>query len=505
MANSEGPRPARSLGVDLGGHFAGGEVDAPFQELLGRCDVEGALRLIARTSATQAGTTDGGRRIPGFQLAMVVRWLLEAESNAEGRDLELRPAGLASCCAAAAAAVSSPATTFGVPAPEGAEAFEHRIAYQQLPDSESLYVSRSRLLYREIAPRLQGSVGFAFEKAYEDRYGIGLDATWAIGRAIYHRSLSNPGAVFAPGDLTGEPGLEDVAETDVESFLGIMACGYDEFRQMLDVPLGQSSHFEPYNLNPMRRHPIIRLPDGPYILPVPAFLLRRLSHGLYYDLVDLDRQGFVQLIGQTFDAYLGRLLEAQPGKLLPLEPGRSWVLRHDDDAIIIRSLTRPFGALSRATGDYDHIHSDVARRGGVVDCVKELQALVDGPPVDGHGEAVHELLRARRVVGLVVALEDFYLANGPLIRRVVDEELAAQGGPAAGASIQMAHVAGLEAICSLALQTGRSLTGLMTEKASNPGVARLELSAYADYLAASLLPGPDIDLTPAILSEIDVP
>ncbi|MDP6342511.1 MAG: glycosyltransferase family 4 protein, partial [Alphaproteobacteria bacterium] len=90
--------------------------------------------------------------------------------------------------------------------------------------------------------------------------------------------------------------------------------------------------------------------------------------------------------------------------------------------------------------------------------------------------------------GLLVALEDFYMANGPFIRRVVDDELTARGAAAVD-SIQMTHVAGLEAMCSVALQTGGTVPGLITEKTGDPGLARLELKAYADYLAASLLPG----------------
>ena len=127
----------------------------------------------------------------------------------------------------------------------------------------------------------------------------------------------------------------------------MLSCDYETYRSMLGVPDGRHPHFEPYNLNPFRKFPVLRMPNGAYLVPLPSFLLRRVTHGLYYDLIELARAGYVGMVGRAFNAYVGRVLDGHQATGLDSSEGRPWVVSDGSNALIIRSITRPFGALSR--------------------------------------------------------------------------------------------------------------------------------------------------------------
>ncbi len=467
----------------LGQYVSGVDVAPLLRDLLCQCEVEQALRLIAGVAAQP----DRGDAFQDYQLAVVARFLLE--SDGKGGTDKLDQDGLALCCELATSVVASPGAAFGVPVPDSAWSLAHRVAYQQFPDQDAEgYVLRSLVLYRQIAPGLQQAAGFPFERAYSQRYGLALDEAWRIGYALYRWSRAIPGGSIDAQSLTRLSDLKGIGIGRVEGFLKTVTCDFAAYRSLLDGPSGQRPHFEPYNLNPFRKYPVLRMPDNRYLVPIPGFLLRRITHGLYYDLVELDRRGFLALIGRAFEAYVGRLLAGQSGKASGGGQGQ-WALQDGDAVLLVQCITRPFGALGRATGDRAHLRQDLARQGGVVDCVKRLQELAASS------------YAGRRVVGLVVALEDFYLANGPFIRGMVNEELAQQGRPAMDDSIQLAHVGGLEALCSLSRNAGVGLCALLAEKAGRPGLAGLELDAFARYMAARLMPGQSVALVPSILKE----
>ena len=167
------------------------------------------------------------------------------------------------------------------------------------------------------------------------------------------------------------------------------------------------------------------------------------------------------MVGQAFNAYVGRVLGGHQATGLDSSEGRPWVVSDATNALIIRSITRPFGALSRATGDREHLTGDLARNGGVVDCVQRLQELMNDPAEAGQYASAIE---GRRAIGLLVALEDFYLANGRLIRGIIDEELRRRGRPPMPAHIQLTHIAGLEGICAVSQTADSGLVAVMADK-----------------------------------------
>ena len=459
--------------------------------------VNDALLTISRVAARQlaCGPDRHETVLAGYRLAMVVRALLDEDAGPAVGTRRLGEADLGMLCDLAAAAVTSQDSAFGVEAPPNAWSWAHRKAYQELPDQDQTHVPRSLVLYRDLAPELQGETGFQFEAAFARTHGLTLDEAWTAGYGLYRRCLETEGAPFSAEDLTADPRFGSIDDEKVASLLGMLSCDYTTYRSMLGVPDGRHPHFEPYNLNPFRKFPILRMPSGAYLVPLPSFLLRRVTHGLYYDLIELDRAGYVGVVGRAFNAYVGRVLDGHQATWLGSSEGQPWVVSDASNALIIRSITRPFGALSRATGDREHLTGDLARNGGVVDCVQGLQDMMNDPAEAGHYATAIE---GRRAIGLLVALEDFYLANGRLIRGIIDEELRRRGRPAMGAHIQLAHITGLEAICAVSQTADLGLAVAMADKCGDDDLRWLEVEAYARYLSLRMQVEPR-ELTPRIL------
>jgi hypothetical protein len=154
--------------------------------------------------------------------------------------------------------------------------------------------------------------------------------------------------------------------------------------------------------------------------------------------------------------------------------------------------------MSRSTGDRVHLHTDLARKGGVVDSVKRVQEVQDSA---AGSSAPHATDQGKQTVGVIVALEDFYLANGPFIRSVVNEELKNQGRNIMGPDIQLTHVAGLEAACALAAASNRSLAEMMSLKVNQSSYQGLELDAYIRHLAL-IADGDGKSLVPELLKSV---
>ncbi|MCH7652471.1 MAG: hypothetical protein IIB14_02215 [Chloroflexi bacterium] len=465
---------------------SGTDALAAMQSMLAGVDVEGALGLIGRVAA------DSESSHAGYQLALVVRQLLDSSDHKGRAPRELTREGLDYCCGLATSVVASAASSWGVPVPSDAASLMHRVVYQQYPDlEEDGYVPRSLIIYRRIAPALRHEVGFDFEEAFADGYGLSLDEYLRIGMRAYRWCIDGPGKPFSPSDVTPN----GYTQGAVERALALLSCDYDAFRSMLDVPDGRNSHFEPYNLNPFRKVPVLKLPGNEYLAPVPSFLLRRITHGLYYDLIDLDRPGYIGLMGRSFKEYVGELLKGQSG-LVGGSDGLPWVLHNSDTAVVIETITRPFGALGRSTGDPKHLEQDLSRRGGVVDTAGRLRGFLDSP-----GE-LKAAIEGRRIVCVVTALEDFYLANGPMIKGIVEERLENRGTRPDMHSLQLTHVGGLEALQALSIQSGKPIADLMALKVDNVEYNDLELDQFARHMALAYPDGRNTGLTPPLFGGV---
>jgi hypothetical protein len=64
-----------------------------------------------------------------------------------------------------------------------------------------------------------------------------------------------------------------------------------------------------YSFHPLRLHPLVRLPDGRAICPIPGLLARRFTDGLYFDFAS-NPDNLSKHLGPAFQSYVGDVLTA---------------------------------------------------------------------------------------------------------------------------------------------------------------------------------------------------
>ena len=84
---------------------------------------------------------------------------------------------------------------------------------------------------------------------------------------------------------------------------------FQRFRSTSAVETG----YEPYNLNPLLKWPLIKIREGSFITPSPRDVLERASSGIYYDLMPADQGRFGAVLGDAFQEYVGVILAGLPG------------------------------------------------------------------------------------------------------------------------------------------------------------------------------------------------
>ena len=90
-------------GIFLSEYSSGSDVSSTLAHLLRGCDVESALRLVARVAAEQISSKQS--RISNHELALVLRFLLESESGRQEGDRTLTRDELELCCEMASAII----------------------------------------------------------------------------------------------------------------------------------------------------------------------------------------------------------------------------------------------------------------------------------------------------------------------------------------------------------------------------------------------------------------
>ena len=79
-----------------------------------------------------------------------------------------------------------------------------------------------------------------------------------------------------------------------------------------------------YSFNPLRAFPLVHAGNPRSLMcPAPPILLQRLTDGLYFDLIRVDRR-FGSAIGKAFEHYVGKVVERIGGDVFELREEACW-------------------------------------------------------------------------------------------------------------------------------------------------------------------------------------
>lgn len=520
-----GPRLAGrpQLLPHLGIYYTGGDMLPVLRSCLKTYPVEDFLCLVSRVSSLRTS-----RRVEveqefaklgvrpeqvlrDYQFSLMVRVLLEDEQERRSRNTQITLTDLIRCSELVTNVLCSADTTLSTRVPGQGWSLIHRIAYQQFPDQEAdQYLPRALVIFRQIAASLEGPFSFQLDNAYQGKYGLTLADLWFMGFGLYSWVIGNPGKPFRQEVLTGSEEFKGLTAEKVRRFFGLVSCNYDQYRKNLDVPSTGKEGFEPYNLNPLLRWPILLMSSGEYILPLPRYLLQRASSGIYYDFVGEDQSRFGNILGRAFELYVGKILEGLPGvpQLLPereyqldgqVSTTCEWIILDDDTAVLVECKTRALNALAKITGDGASIRKDLARPHGVVDGIKKLQAVKSA--IERRAVGLEPFHNVGRIFGLLVTLDDFYLPNSPFIRGIINEELSSQGQPPIPWEFQLLHVGGLEWLSSLLAKSNVSIGYIMDKKVNHTTFRDWDFKNFVPEIATELALGASVGSWHKVLEE----
>jgi len=386
--------------------------------------------------------------------------------------------------------------------------FLQRMAYQQFWDQED-YSSwwRGLLLARELAPAL-ATRGFSLADAIRSVLGLPLDDFLFLGFAFFAETVAQPGRVFGVQQFAGSRDF-DIPSEAAETFLNVVSRDFTEYRAAAVDPSVTVTDYEPYNLNPLVRWPLIRLPDGNFVLPIPRLLLQRLTSGLYYDLISAltgpEAGAFGNLWGNVFQTYVGRLMQGLAGFPLVLPETKyqrnghevtscDWLVRDRDLAIAIECKTRGLSAKSRITGSSDAIRQDLSRpdamgkgstlAGGVAKLFQTRQDIL------GRCPGLELLHGVSDVICVLVTLDQIYLANnGAHFQGILTEEALKFGEAGPPCPYQVTDIAGFEHLCRIVHATDGSAALLLKEKLSTDHSRRKDFQLhFPNLLSGESLP-----------------
>ena len=301
--------------------------------------------------------------------------------------------------------------------PDNVLAELHRIGHRQFP-LQSHDDERALLRYLKVFGTTD------VQSILRDTTGLGIREFYFLGMAIGGHLMQR----------------FDVNADQDYSYFGIDRRRSTAFFRMLSRPVARMREdieevqvYDPdweYAWNPLEAHPMVALdPMHPNRLycPIPALLLKRVSRGLYYDMVKA--KGFTTPFGDAFQRYVGEILSTvfvgsafsvhaeSPyyiGK--DLHHGADWILSGPDANLFIECKTKRMrqDAKFSLTGP-----SLVEEIGKIADAVVQLYKNIQDAE-DGHANWKPNGLPNYPVV---VTLEDWYLF-GPLPQGYLKETLA---------------------------------------------------------------------------------
>lgn len=187
-----------------------------------------------------------------------------------------------------------------------------------------------------------------------------------------------------------------------------------------------------YSQNPLRIYPLVHTGVGgqhSLIAPIPTFLFRRISSGVYYELIN--HPGFSQAFGNSFQRYVGEVLEAAlPAERFSVLPeaeyhvGKDrkdtidWITSDANAHLFVECKTKRMQLRSRiALLDREILDADLVKIAEFIfQAYKAVQAAKDG-------RYPHWKPDDRPIYPIIVLLEEAYLFD-PRLEQELDRQIA---------------------------------------------------------------------------------
>ena len=389
-----------------------------------------------------------------------------------------------------------------------------RIANQQFADFEGLraFLPRAILLYRECAKVAEAQQGITLSQVLRDKTGLDIEEGMFLAFGLHTLLYEGKrGHLLERDIMTQSAEFPGITKERVARLFDWLSTDYAGFRKAGELPeVGAAEGYEPYNLNPLVMYPIMRTPRGQYVIPIVDHLFRRVTTGLFYDLInpidpkETGKAGYI--IGKAIESYVARLIEDLPshGRLIPevkYAPGKTtceWILDEPDGIVLVECKRVSLRQRAKTTGQREDVKRDISREDAVADGIAKLMETAQAIR-SGHVEGVSA---EKRVIPVLITLDQFFLANSRYIRNIIEEVLDEKKNKLGEFQYQICPIPEFEELCRLLSATGQHLSAALAAKIDGvhniPGdfpTAQWDFSAWVTHVwpegAAGQIPSHD--------------
>ncbi len=334
-------------------------------------------------------------------------------------------------------------------------------------------ISRTLLIHTQYASDARRR-DFDVLQEFHKAMGLSLEDYTFLGVSMFALAIASRDGLLHLDHLA-KVDLPQYEQSKVSLFLELVSTDFDAFRGESREKCDPQPGLEIYDYNPLVARPIVMLPSGQYVLPVPRMLVERVTSGVYYDLAEKYGNEFLTYLGHAYQRYIGRLFEGIAGiQVMPeteYGPKRKkrlssdWIVSQEKRAAVIECKTKRL-RLGGRLPHMSHILKEDIRQ-GVTGAVAQLSRCVE----DIRRGNVFAHLADAKLFPMVVTLDQSYLFNTRLVRGIVRDQLSNTG-----AEVMEYQVASTEEIEFLtAFQDGAKLVEIIERKFETPEIREYDL------------------------------
>ncbi len=356
------------------------------------------------------------------------------------------------------------------------EEFMFRLSSLQFRSQGPLWQMIPRTLLIHTGYALDTGTGdFNAVQEFHQAMGLSLEDYTSLGVSIFALAIASRDGLLHLEHLA-KVDLPQHEQSKVSLFLEHVSTDFDTFRAECREKCDPQPGLEIYDYNPLVARPIVMLPTGQYVLPVPRLLVERVTSGVYYDLAETHGNEFLTYLGHAYQHYIGRLFEGVDGIQVMREteygPKRKkqlssdWIVSQEKRAMVMECKTKRLRLGSQLPHMAHILQADI--RQGVTGAVAQLSRCVN----DIRRGDVFAHLADAKLFPIVVTLDHSYLFNARPVRGLVLDQLSNIGVEAI--DYQVASTEEVEFLT--AFQDGSKLMGIIERKFETPEFGEYDLS-----------------------------
>jgi hypothetical protein len=261
----------------------------------------------------------------------------------------------------------------------------------------------------------------ALDAILRERLGLSAHALYSVG-------LASSGYFLNQSDLATPPtfNLTGVTAAQVTSFFDRYSKSTSDMRLLCEEVESFDENFV-YTFNPLLQFPLVSFVSAgrsKLIAPVPRYLIRRFTEGVYYDI--LGAQGFEAAFGDSYQTYVGEVLEAVNSRNSLAVLGESdyvvgkdrkrsvdWIASDDTGELFIECKTK------RLRLDAKIALSDLAPLEAELSKLAEFTVQIYKTLADAiSGRYSHWGVSSRPIYPIIVTLEEWYVFGHQLDSKI---------------------------------------------------------------------------------------